>query len=259
MSITSPATIFCVALSIGAFSCPTAAEVRYFGPVELREGQSYELCASSPNYAQALEVQASFYLLSDSSEALRTVQRTFDQGEGGCIKVDHDSVGPETLFAVLQYDDGLSNDDKPVGNACVINGVFPVCPPPIDIAVVEQGGAVRERATFGPVRLKPDSRLEICANNLLNNVAGTEVTVNFYRARSSSEPFASRMAVLEAGAGACASVSYNRVGDIPIFAELVYNSTGSASPAATLVNGAAIINGIFEPLPASDRQLSAVL
>ena len=109
------------------------------------------------------------------------------------------------------------------------------------------------------MRLKPDSRLEVCASNFLQIETGTEVTVNFYRARNSAEPLATRSRVLEPGQGACASVDYSRVGDIPIFAELVYQSSGSAGPAATIVNGAALINGIFEPLPASKRHLSAVL
>jgi hypothetical protein len=171
--------------------------------------------------------------------------------------VKYSDVGKEAIYAMLQSDGQSSQFGDLVGSACVINGVFPDCPPPIEILEIPQGGAITEVATFGPVRLKPDSRLEICATNALN-ADSVAISVSFYRARNSSEPFSTRSGVLEPGKGKCVSVSHNRVGDRPIFAVLTYEVEDVAGPAATLVSGAAIINGVFEHLP-GERRFFAVL
>lgn len=247
--------VFSVFAALGAR--PASAEVNTFGPIELRPGQSFELCVSAAHITESTTVVASFRPIKTPTVAIRSLERALEPGDGGCFKVDYEDVGENALFAILESEGQLFSSGDIVGSACVINGVFPDCPPPVAVVEVEVGGSVSEFATFGPVRIKPNSRLQVCASNALS-LNSTEVTVNFYRAGNSGEPFETRSTVLEPGKSGCASVGYNRVGDAAIFAELVYTATSGNSAAVTLVRSAALLNGIFEHLPGK-RRLTAVL
>jgi hypothetical protein len=232
-----------------------ATGAKAFGPVELRPDQEFELCANSHFGESPVAVQASFHPVRNANVAIRTRSTELAPGDGACTSVSYAEVGDEPIFALLTSDAANPDDQDLVGSACIINGVFPSCPPPIPLSLFN--ATIQEITTFGPVRLKPDSALQVCSSNAFNGEP-TSATVSVFLGRDSSEPIAVRSGTLQPGRGACVSVGYDRVGDRPIFAELKVHATsgGIFQFRRITLGGAAVINGIYEPVPGEFRTVA---
>lgn len=250
-----------LALSV-ALPTTATAETTTYGPVQLGPDQRFDLCVSAPNSTEMIVVQASFHPVRNANVVIRSQTRALNPGEGGCVAVDFLEAGDVPIFAVLRSvdDDGVPTIDDLVGSACIINGIFE-CVQGVEALGVGNnapGTVITEVATFGPVRLKPDSSLEVCLSNVFSP-DDVDVTVSFFNARSSAEPIATRTGTLRPGRGVCVSMDYDRVRNTPIFAEVTHRVTvRDPNQPLGIVRGAAINNGIFEPVP-GERRLTAVL
>lgn len=235
-----------------------AAETTTFGPVQLRPDQRFQLCMSAPDTTETIELQASFHPIRNPAAVIQSQSRALNPGEGGCVAVDFLEASDASIFAVLQTPLGSENL---VSNACIVDGVFFDCVEPVAVFGFGNeavGTVITEVATFGPVRLKEDSALEVCISNPFNP-ADTDVTFSFFNARSSGEPVVTRSITVPAGRGGCVSLGYDRVGNTPIFARVTYEVTvETPNTPVGLVRGAAIIDGIFITVP-GQRHLMAVL
>ena len=254
---------FGLALSVALPTTATAEWTTTFGPVRLHPDQSFELCVSAPYSTQIVEdVQVSFHPVRNADVVIRSQTRALNPGEGGCVAVDFLEVGDTAIFAVLQTLDetGSPTTDDLVGSACVANGIFD-CVQPVEALGVGNNGngtVITEVATFGPVRLRQDSALEVCLSNVFSS-DNVDVTVSFFNARNSAEPIATRSGTLRPGRGTCVSMDYDRVRNSPIFAEVTHSATVTTpNQPVGIVRGVAIINGIFEPVP-GERRLTAVI
>jgi len=233
----------------------TGAKV--FGPVELREGQSFDLCANARFNQFFSTVTASFRTVQNTAVEIRSQSMGLEPGDGGCTSVSYAEVfaevGEVPIFALLTtVGDGPAERD-PVASACVSNGIF-TCPPLFAVETAEEIDAdTAEITTFGPLRLKPDTALQVCASNAFNTEP-VFARVSLFLARDSSEPIVVRSSVLRPGRGRCVEIPYERVRNRPIFAELeVQATTTDPNFRKPVLAGAGVTNGIFQPVPGERR------
>jgi hypothetical protein len=105
---------------------------------------------------------------------------------------------------------------------------------------------------FGPVQLRPDQEFELCANAHFSQ-HNPEVTLSFHPVRNANIVIHSRTIAPSPGEGACTSVSYDEVGDQPIFALL--STYGDGPLEQDLVGSAGVINGVIPYVPAIEMEL----
>ena len=225
-----------------------------FGPVQLREGQRFEVCANTRFNQFGATLTVSFRAARNANAEIGSRSVFLEPGEGGCTSITYAEVfaeiGDQPIFGLLTTQGDGAAERDPVGSACVTNGIFS-CTPAVEIDPVEIDFDVAEVTTYGPVRLKPDTELLACATNAFNEEA-TAVAVSLYSTADSSEPLVSRAGTLQPGRGSCVSIPYERVRDRPIFVEIRVSSTVSEARNPTL-GGVGVANGIFVPLPGDLR------
>ena len=253
------AVFFLFFLTIPVFSqilIDPSVGAKVFGPVELRPDQKFELCANAFVSESPVSVQASFHPVRNADVVIRSRSAELAPGEGACTSVSFADVGEEPIFALLTSEAENPDDQDLAGSACVINGVFFDCPPPQSLRLFN--ATIEEVTTFGPVRLKPDSGLQVCASNAFNAEA-TSATISFLLGRDSSEPIVTKSGTLQPGRGSCVSVGYDRVGNRPVFAELRVQATsgGSFQFRRVTLGGAALLNGIFVTVPGEFRSVGS--
>lgn len=233
-----------------------AEKTTYWGPVVLSEGKRFEVCAN--NAFGTFETDARLSFLRVRNGRSKSTEIRLGSGEGGCRAVSFEQAGTQPIFAVLNAVAEPGDEDL-VGSAAVVNGIFNV---PKRRDLVDDRGQFT-LTSFGPVRLNPDKRLEVCVNNPMNfiqisGVYTVPVSIEFYRTSNSSEPFKVESGELAPGRGACVSVSEAEVGAASFFAEVWTSPVepGFANP--MVLSGAYIINGIFDsPIPPDDPRFFA--
>jgi len=229
---------------------PTAT-AKAFGPVQLRPDQEFELCANAHFSEFAPSVTASFHPLRNANVVVHSQTIVPLPGEGACTSVSYSEVGDEPIFALLTATGETLHDEDLVASAAIINGVIPFVPP-IELGIFN--AAITEVTTFGPVRVRPESELLVCATNAFNDVA-TFATLSVFLGRDSSEPIAVRSGTLQPGRGKCVSIGESQSRGRPIFAKLETQATqgGSFDFRRVTLGGAGVINGIFQPVPGEFR------
>jgi hypothetical protein len=227
-----------------------ARKTTYWGPVVLSEGKRFEICANAAYSEFNVNAQVSFVRVADGAAVAEGFR--LDPGQGGCTALSFERAGEAPVFALLEVESEPGDEDL-VASAAIINGVFE-SPEPRDLL---QDNGQRAITAFGPLRLLPGKRLQVCVHNP-RNFAGTNagfaipVTIAFFRTNNSSEPFSLQSGELEPGEGSCVSVDEKLVGDRSFYAEVWSDPVepGFSNPAA--ISGAFIINGVFEePIPPS--------
>jgi len=225
-----------------------------FGPVQLRPDQEFELCANAHFSEFAPSVTASFHPARNSSMVFHSRTTELLPGEGACTSVSYSEVGDEPVFALLTATGESLQDEDLVASAAVINGVIPYVPP-IELGIFN--ATISEVTTFGPVRVRPESDLLVCATNAFNPVA-TFATLSVFLGRDSSEPIAVRSGTLQPGRGSCVTIGDEQARGRPIFAKLEVQATegGSFDFRRVTLGGAGVINGIYHPVPGEFRTVA---
>jgi len=253
--------LFTLCVVILAVSVPGLAQIdventgaKAFGPVQLKEGQRFQVCANARFNQFASTITASFRAVRNSNIEVRSRSVSLAPGEGACTSVSFAEVfaeiGDEPIFALLTtIGDGPTERDA-VASACIINAVF-LCTSAVAIDPGEIAPELTEVTTYGPISLKPDTELLVCASNAFNETA-TTTSVAIFLAGDSSEPLARRGGSLQPGRGSCVSIPYSRVRNRPVFAEIRV-STVTGLPRRATLGGAGITNGIFQPIPGQLR------
>lgn len=244
--------IFSIALLVSslllASTAGAAGKTTYWGPVVLSEGKRFEVCANAAYSEFNVNAQVRFVRVDDGAAIADGFR--LDPGRGGCTALSFERAGEAPVFALLDVEAEPGDEDL-VASAAIINGIYE-SPKPRELL---QDNGQRVITTYGPLRLLPDKRLEVCVHNP-RNFAGENfafaipVTIAFYRTRNSEEPFSVQSGELEPGEGSCVSVDENLVRDRSFYAEVWSDPVepGFSNPAA--ISGAFIINGIFdEPIP----------
>lgn len=260
-SIHQAGLLFVIAILVSIMALPAGAQIpventgaKAYGPVQLREGQRFEVCVNARRNQFGVTVTVSVRAARNANAEIASRTVDLAPGQGGCASVAFAQVfaevGDQPIFAlVTAVGDGPAERDL-VGSACVINAIFS-CTPSVAIDPVEIDSDTAELTTYGPVRLKPDTALLACATNAFNDQP-TEVAISLYAAANSSEPIARRAGTLPPSRGACVEVPYERVRDRPIFAEIRTSSTVS-EPRNPTLGSVGVINGIYMPLPGDAR------
>ncbi len=251
-------------LLLAATAAPGLAQIeventgaKVFGPVELREGQRFEVCANARFNQFFSTVTASIRLVRNTAVEIHSRSIGLEPGEGACTSISYAEVfaefGEQPIFALLTTVGDGPDERNPVGTACVTNGIF-TCPAAFAVeAAGEIDASTAEVTTFGPIRLKPNTVLQVCAANAFNTEP-VFARVSLFSARDSSEPLVDRSGALGPGRGACVEIPYERVRDRPIFAELrVEPTTTDPNFRRPTLGGDGVANGIFQPVPGERR------
>lgn len=234
-------------ISVTLLAHPVAAEEKttYWGPVVLHEDSRFEVCANAKATRDETITTVSFVRVRDGKSLVKEVR--LSSAKGGCFSLDYKKAGDSPVIAIVDAY-GEPGDVDLVASAAIINGIFE-SPAPREFTT-DQG--MRTLTTFGPLRLNPGKRVEVCATNLRNNYA-VPVSVSFFSTKDSERAFVEAGPIsLEKGKGTCFSVSEEQVGQRSFFAQVSTDPVEPGFENGMVFSGAFVINGIFNaPIPAS--------